>query len=482
MKDSFYSSFENKHRGSRESIKERLNVYLPFITPFKNIYPGETVLDLGCGRGEWLELMQSLEFDGKGIDLDEGMLSYCHDLGLNVEKGDVISFLQNIPDESVAIVSSFHLVEHIGFDNVKRLVEESFRVLKPGGLLIMETPNPENIIVSTNNFYLDPTHVTPIPSLLLSFLTEHQGFERSKLLRLQEDKNISVKEDIQIIDVLGGVSPDYSVIAQKKGGLATLSLLDEAFNSNYGIGLQELSTKFHQYIEKSFKSRDEKIDKLDETIEKLNLLEYDSHMIKITKLENEFLENQKNNEFIKIQKDSAFDKLSERFLAHLEKENAELKLNLSELNNSLGKELEDHANTKNRLNLVYASTSWKLTSPVRALSSVLRWCVKPVKLNGFNNFLPRLKGYIKRKCICFVKRLINVLNRKPKLKGVMLKTINKLGLYDYAKKLYYKSNSQRVSPNPQSGFSNSESELSPKARVIYEALKKKSSSDSMRNQ
>lgn len=140
MKDSFYSSFKNKHRGSRELIKEGLNAYMQFIEPPKNIYPGETIIDLGCGRGEWLEMMQSIGFDGMGIDHDEGMLSYCRDLGLNVKIGDVISFLESMADESVAIVSSFHLVEHIGFYNVNRLVEESFRILKPGGLLIMETP------------------------------------------------------------------------------------------------------------------------------------------------------------------------------------------------------------------------------------------------------------------------------------------------------------------------------------------------------
>ncbi|NIH15488.1 class I SAM-dependent methyltransferase [Serratia symbiotica] len=91
MKDSFYSSFENKHRGSSESIKERLNVYMPFIEPLKDIYLGETLIDLGCGRGEWLEIMQSIGFDGIGIDHDEGMLSYCRDLGLNVKTSDVIS-------------------------------------------------------------------------------------------------------------------------------------------------------------------------------------------------------------------------------------------------------------------------------------------------------------------------------------------------------------------------------------------------------
>ncbi|MCX2957378.1 class I SAM-dependent methyltransferase [Serratia symbiotica] len=416
MKDSFYSSFENKHRGSRESIKERLNAYMPFVEPLKDIYPGETILDLGCGRGEWLEMMQSIGFDGMGIDHDEGMLSYCRDLGLNVKTGDVISFLESMADESVAIVSSFHLVEHIGFYNVKRLVEESFRILKPGGLLIMETPNPENIIVSTNNFYLDPMHVAPIPSALLSFLVEHEGFERNKILRLQEDKSLSYKEDIQIIDILGGASPDYSVVAQKQGELTTLSLLDAAFdaNSNYGVGLQELSTQYHQKINKLLTIRDDKISNLDDAVERLNLL--------------------------------------------VQKENTELKANLSD---------------------VYASTSWKLTAPLRAISWGVKLCIKSVTKSDFNSCLSGVKTDINRKLIFFVKRLINTLNSKPKLKGMMLKMINKIGFYGYVKKVLDKLNRQGAY-NSQKSFSGSESQLSPKASAIYKALKKKKSSDGAR--
>lgn len=416
MKDSFYSSFENKHRGSRESIKERLNAYMPFIEPLKDIYPGETILDLGCGRGEWLEMMQSIGFDGMGIDHDEAMLSYCRDLGLNVKTGDIISFLESMADESVAIVSSFHLVEHIGFYNVKRLVEEFFRILKPGGLLIMETPNPENIIVSTNNFYLDPTHVAPIPSALLSFLVEYEGFERNKILRLQEDKSLSSKEDIQIIDILGGVSPDYSVVAQKQGELTTLSLLDAAFdaNSNYGVGLQELSTQYHQKINKLLMIRDEKISNLDDAVERLNLL--------------------------------------------VQKENTELKANLSD---------------------VYASTSWELTAPLRATSRGVKLCIKSVTKSDFNNCLSGVKTDINRKFIFFAKRLINILNSKPKLKGMMLKMINKIGFYGYVKKVLDELNRQGVC-NSQKSFSDSESQLSPKASAIYKVLKKKKSSDGAR--
>jgi len=411
MKDGFYSSFENKHRGSRESIKERLNAYMPFIEPLNDIYPGKIILDLGCGRGEWLEIMQSIGFKAMGIDHDEGMFSYCHDLGLNIKTGDVISFLESMADESVAIVSSFHLVEHIGFYNVKRLIEESFRILKPGGLLIMETPNPENIIVSTNNFYLDPTHIAPIPSALLSFLVENEGFERNKILRLQEDKSLISKEDIQIIDILGGVSPDYSVVAQKQGNIAVISLLDAAFgaNSNYGIGLQELSTQYHQKINKLLTIRDEKISNLDDAIERLNFL--------------------------------------------VKKENTELKANLSD---------------------VYASTSWKLTAPLRAISRGIKLCVKSVTKDDFNNCLSGVKTDINRKLVVFAKRSINVLNSKPKLKGIMLKMINKIGFYSYAKKVLDKVNKQWGAYNSQKTFSGSESQLPPKASALYKALQKSS--------
>ncbi len=479
MKDSFYSSFENKHRGSRESIKERLSVYMPFVLPFRNLYPGETIIDLGCGRGEWLEIMKSLEFDGKGIDLDDGMLSYCYDLGLNVEKGDVISFLENIPDDSVAIISSFHLIEHIGFDNVKRLVEESFRVLKPGGLLIMETPNPENIIVSTNNFYLDPTHIVPIPSLLLGFLTEHQGFERTKILRLQEDKSLNTKQNIQIIDVLGGVSPDYSVVAQKRGELASLSLLDAAFDANYGIGLQELSNKFNQYLENSFKTRDEKISSLDDAVSKLNLLEYDKKIKRINQLESEI--EQVRQEINQTPQSGEFEKLSELFLSHLREENSDLKVKLSELNNQLSVESQRHADSRNMINLIYSSTSWKLTSPVRAVSRVLRCCINALKINSFKSLIQRGKSYLKRKLVGFFRVGIRILNRKPKLKGILLRIVNKMGFYDFAKKIYYKSYGQSILSNPQNSSSSEESDLSPKAREIYKALTKKSSSDIMRN-
>src|SRR5690606_29932220 len=139
--------------GSRPDILSRLGIYLPFIKPLLSIYPEAKAIDLGCGRGEWLELLQNNGFSAYGIDLNEGMMEPAKQIGLSVIKDEAISFLKKLPDQSHIVISAFHLVEHIPFAEVEILVQEALRVLAPGGILIIETPNPENIVVGTANFY-----------------------------------------------------------------------------------------------------------------------------------------------------------------------------------------------------------------------------------------------------------------------------------------------------------------------------------------
>ena len=244
MSDGFYRAFEEKHRGSREMIKARLRAYHPFVEPLLQIASGSKTIDLGCGRGEWLELMTELGFDAHGVDLDEGMLAACVERGLSVDKGDAIGFLAALPNDSQAIVSAFHFVEHISFEQLQCVVSEALRVLKPGGLLIMETPNPENIVVSTCNFYLDPSHQRPIPPQLLSFLPDYHGFARVKTVRLQESKSLTQSAAVTLQDVLGGVSPDYAVVAQKAAPAQSLQTLDPAFNDEYGLSLDTLAMRY----------------------------------------------------------------------------------------------------------------------------------------------------------------------------------------------------------------------------------------------
>lgn len=244
MSDEFYRAFEDRLRGSREVIKERLLAYADFMVPLQALYPAGKAFDMGCGRGEWLGLLTEWGFSPLGIDLDAGMLRACTELGLHVEHGDAIARLKSLPDASQVVVSAFHVVEHISFDDLRTVIAEALRVLVPGGLLVLETPNPENIAVGTNQFYLDPTHTRPIPALLLSFLPEFYGFARTKVLRLQESAALRAVRAPSLLDVLAGVSPDYAVVAQKSGDETFMGALDGAFGRSYGLGLDTLCSRY----------------------------------------------------------------------------------------------------------------------------------------------------------------------------------------------------------------------------------------------
>jgi O-antigen chain-terminating methyltransferase len=251
MNESFYSAFEARHRGPRQLIKCRLQAYLPFLEPLYALDSKSETVDLGCGRGEWLELLTDIGFKPKGVDLDDGMLKACREIGLDVELGDAFSYLTALPTESQTIVTAFHFVEHVSFEQLQILVKESLRVLKPGGLLILETPNPENILVATRNFYLDPTHQKPIPPDLLSFTVEHAGFAVFKTLRLQESKDLLHKANVTMHDVFAGVSPDYAVVAQKQPPKNMQNALANAFSQQYGLSLDQLLNRWETRFKRS---------------------------------------------------------------------------------------------------------------------------------------------------------------------------------------------------------------------------------------
>lgn len=250
MDNSFYRAFEDRHRGSRELIATRLEVYLPFLAPLKAIYADAAVLDIGCGRGEWIELLLREGYAPLGVDLDEGMLEACRALDLPVHNDDALNALRQCADESLIAVSGIHIAEHVPFAVLEEMVNEAMRALRPGGLLILETPNAENVVVGTNNFFVDPTHERPIPSLLLSFLTEFKGFARSKVLRLQEAADLhDPKRKLGVMDVLAGTSPDYAVVAQKQSTAEVLSAFDAAFEQDYGVSLDQLASRYDQALE-----------------------------------------------------------------------------------------------------------------------------------------------------------------------------------------------------------------------------------------
>ncbi len=244
MNEDFYVSFEDHFRGSRNSVINKLEAYRPFLTALKDSIDTPNILDLGCGRGEWLEFTQTFGFDSKGIDLDNGMLEKARVLGLNVEQADALNYLQSLPDNSIALISGFHIVEHLPFHEIHAIIQQSLRVLRDGGLLILETPNPENIFVASSHFYLDPTHIRPIPPKLLEFLVKYHGFENIKIVRLNHEEQLNNNRFVNIMQLLGGVSPDYAVVGQKVLHVKEVASMHLAFDADYGVSFDTLALKF----------------------------------------------------------------------------------------------------------------------------------------------------------------------------------------------------------------------------------------------
>jgi len=218
--DSLYVAFEDAFRGTREDIKGRQSIYLPMLKEHGIGCSAVPVLDLGCGRGEWLELLGEHNLQARGLDSNETMIELCKAAGLEVTLGNALSYLGTLPDACTGAITSFHMVEHMPFDTVLALIDEALRVLKPGGILILETPNPENILVGTYTFHFDPTHLKPLPSPMLRFFVEARGFCHVEVRDLHPyPETVRVPDDgkgvaSRLNDSLYGPQ-DYAVIAQK---------------------------------------------------------------------------------------------------------------------------------------------------------------------------------------------------------------------------------------------------------------------------
>lgn len=193
--DQLYVDFENVFRGSREDIKGRLKIYLSTIE--ESIKSKETcgILDLGCGRGEWIELLKENGYKAKGIDMNQVMIQLCKDLGLDVELNDAFNYLSQLEDSSLGLVTGFHLIEHLPYEKQIKLIDEIFRVLKPNGLMVLETPNPQNILVGSGTFFIDPTHVKPMFPDTLRFLAEKRGFKNVEIKLLNPLESFNILED-----------------------------------------------------------------------------------------------------------------------------------------------------------------------------------------------------------------------------------------------------------------------------------------------
>jgi len=219
--DALYVAFENQFRGSREVIKKRVRVYLDDVCGAGAVTADSPILDLGCGRGEWLELVNENGLAGEGVDSNAIMVSACQERGLRVIEGDALEYLRALPAESRGAITAFHLIEHLEFQLLVHLLRESFRVLRPGGLAIFETPNPDNVLIGSNRFYSDPTHLHPLPKEYSRFMLQSVGFSDVVARPLNPDKdslpeNAASPELRNFLNRLFFGEQDYAVIGNKQ--------------------------------------------------------------------------------------------------------------------------------------------------------------------------------------------------------------------------------------------------------------------------
>lgn len=223
IEDGVYTGFENRFRGHEEEIKKQLEGYIPYFRK------GGKVLDLGCGRGEFLELLQKNGIQGTGIDGNSQMTDICLDKGLDCRKGDIIGLLAEWPDASLDGIISSQVIEHLAPPYLKKMIDICLLKLAPSGVLILETINPTSVFALVQIYYLDLSHQKPVHPQALKFLMESAGFEDVRIQysaeleadRLQnlpgaDEASSLLNRNIDRLNSLLYAAPNYAAIGRKR--------------------------------------------------------------------------------------------------------------------------------------------------------------------------------------------------------------------------------------------------------------------------
>jgi 2-polyprenyl-3-methyl-5-hydroxy-6-metoxy-1,4-benzoquinol methylase len=175
--DALYYILETSMRGSEAEIKHRQQEYLPYLTIVDPLLP---VVDLGCGRGEFLELMREQGIRALGVDTNAKNIEQLIGKGLEVHHQDALTYLENTAADSLAAVTAFQVIEHVSNAYLRQIIRLAYDKLAPGGFILLETVNPY-CLETFRTYYLDPTHQNPVPLDLLSILYQFYGFTEKQL-------------------------------------------------------------------------------------------------------------------------------------------------------------------------------------------------------------------------------------------------------------------------------------------------------------
>lgn len=214
-----YGAFEDRFRGDRAHVKRQLERYLAYF-PTATAGP---VVDLGCGRGEFLEALRDAGITAWGVEADARRADACRSLGLDVRTGDVLQELEGCADGTLGGVTSFQVVEHLTLGKTVRLLAVARRKLRPGGCLVVETVNVESLITFTRAWTIDPSHRQPMHPLTLRFLVEQAGFARTEIVHGSEVEpgtalervsgDDAMARNVARLNALVYAPQDYAVVA-----------------------------------------------------------------------------------------------------------------------------------------------------------------------------------------------------------------------------------------------------------------------------
>jgi O-antigen chain-terminating methyltransferase len=206
-----YTRFAFRFRGTEEHVRRTEEFYKPFFADCRN------VLDIGCGRGEFLELMREMEIPAKGIDLGPESVAACREKGLSAEVADLFAYLGPGTEGEFDGIFASQIVEHLEPAKLPEMIRLCAQSLRRGGVLAIETPNPDCLAIFATYFYLDPTHTRPAPHELLEFYLEEAGMASIEVHELSEAAE-AIPEIAELPEsfrkrFFGGL--DYAIIGRK---------------------------------------------------------------------------------------------------------------------------------------------------------------------------------------------------------------------------------------------------------------------------
>ena len=404
--------------GVPELFRLRLKQYLPFLKPMSTVYPGAPVLEIGRRCEAWLDLLTGIGFQPSAVDLNN-RTSQDDPIPRVVAKTQKLNdacYFADLPANSQVVVSAFHMIESISLERLFAVFSDALRVLKPGGLLIIETVNANNMIPASQK---SPSVLRSVSPLLLSSLAECCGFERVKTLRFEATRDLLESPCGSLADVMNVVNSAYAVIAQKTADETILKPSDAAFSAGCTLNLE---TRTERYI--------------------------DQLEVKVRQLETRAEEAE-----------------TRAYQTWIREKNAVASAREADVRT---REAETRAEEARRfLNFVYSSRSWRMTEPMRSFVSKLRLVRHGGRIHA--------KAFIKGRGLSLAKQVLSYINSRTGFRHACKNVLKKIGLYEPVQSLYQKyiawqsSNIQatRKAELPRGPLIH----VSPRARMIYTDLK-----------